>query len=230
MFGDETATLVSDLIDQGVHHIALLVRHSAREFDPDKHDLLNPLTDDGRSLAVRLGQLLPKSHTLRAYASPPARCIETAECVLTGHAQLGGPITRVRPVEGLGVFYILDQMKMYRMMRQLGGLAEFMTAWVEDRLATDAMMHATDAAHIVSRVVGQKLDHPVAKRQIDLCVSHDMTLHLVRDRILGETPDSSPVEFLDALALFQHDGRVWIQSQRTPPVDVSELFEDEKKR
>ena len=84
MYGDATATMVSDLVDQGVDHIALLARHSAREFDHEKHDLLNTLTDEGRSLAIRLGGLLPKTYTLRAYASPPERCVETAECTHGG--------------------------------------------------------------------------------------------------------------------------------------------------
>ena len=49
--GDSTVELVKEVSDRGVDYIVLLMRHSAREYAPGKHDLLNPLTDEGRVLA-----------------------------------------------------------------------------------------------------------------------------------------------------------------------------------
>ncbi len=49
--GESTVRLVEQLTNEGVKHIVLLMRHSAREYAPGKHDLLNPLTDEGRSFA-----------------------------------------------------------------------------------------------------------------------------------------------------------------------------------
>ena len=43
--------------------------------------------------------------------------METAELVLAGHESGGGNVTRHRPLEALGVFYALDQMKMWQGMR-----------------------------------------------------------------------------------------------------------------
>ena len=96
MFGDATIETVRELVASGADHIALLMRHSAREFNKNVHDLVNPLTEEGRDLSRRLGEALPKSHTLRGYASPPGRCIETAQLALLGHASKGGEATRVR--------------------------------------------------------------------------------------------------------------------------------------
>ena len=220
MYGDATIETVRDVVASGVDHVALLTRHSAREFNRNVHDLVNPLTDEGRDLARRLGERLPKSHTLRGYASPPERCIETAQLALLGHAAKGGEVTRVRPVEGLGVFYVLDQMKMFRALEKLDGLAPFVERWVAGELPRDALVPADQAARLVLDIVAAKLDQPVAGKQIDLCVTHDLTVYLVRDRLLGTRPDDGPVEFLDALAVYRRDGRLFMRGQVGPEREV----------
>ncbi len=220
MFGDATIETVRELVASGADHIALLMRHSAREFNKNVHDLVNPLTEEGRDLSRRLGEALPKSHTLRGYASPPERCIETAQLALLGHASRGGEATRVRPVEGLGVFYVLDQMKMFRALEESDGMDGFIDRWVRGKLPRDAMMPADQAARLVLDIVAAKLDHPVAERQIDLCVTHDLTVHMVRDRLLGAWPDYGPVEFLDALAVYRRDGRLFMRGQVGPEREV----------
>ena len=221
MYGDATLAQVEAMANEGCTHMVLLMRHSAREFNPDVHDLENPLTDEGRELSQRLGRQLPKAYTLRGYASPAGRCVETAQLCLDGHAAEGGSSTRVRPVEGLGVFYVLDQMKMYRVMRDMGSLQQFVSAWSDRAIPQDALIPAQEAARILMMVVSEKLSQSVAEKQIDVCVSHDLSLYLVRDRLLSESPDQGPVEFLDALLAFRRDDRVWLQSARTNPVDIT---------
>ena len=225
MYGDATLAQVEAMANEGCTHMVLLMRHSAREFNPDVHDLENPLTDEGRELSQRLGRQLPKAYTLRGYASPAGRCVETAQLCLDGHAAQGGPITRVRPAEGLGVFYVLDQMKMYRVMRDMGSLQQFVSAWSDRAIPQDALIPAQEAARILMMVVSEKLSQSVAEKQIDVCVSHDLSLYLVRDRLLSESPDQGPVEFLDALLAFRRDDRVWLQSARTNPVDITAELE-----
>ena len=109
-YGDATVSLIESVFANGVHHAVALMRHSAREFDPAVHDLTNPLTEEGRECCLRFGKALPKDLTLRGYASPAVRCLETAELILASHREAGGEVTRHRPVEALGVFYVLDQM------------------------------------------------------------------------------------------------------------------------
>ena len=225
MYGDATLAQVEAMANEGCTHMVLLMRHSAREFNPAVHDLENPLTDEGRELSTRLGHELPKAYTLRGYASPAGRCVETAQLCLDGHAAEGGSITRVRPVEGLGVFYVLDQMKMYRVMRDMGSLQQFVSAWSDRAIPQDALIPAQEAARILMRAVSEKLTQSVAEKQIDVCVSHDLSLYLVRDRLLSESPDQGPVEFLDALLAFRRDDRVWLQSARTNPVDITAELE-----
>ena len=222
-YGDATIEMVGTLVDAGIDHIALLMRHSAREFNPDVHDLVNPLTDEGRALSRRLGEALPKSYTLRAYASPPERCMETAQLALEAHTERGGAATRVRPVEGLGVFYVLDQMKMFRRMREADGLGAFVTRWSAGEMPLDTMIPADQAARLALRVVADKLEQPVAARQIDMCVSHDLTLMLVQDQLLDQSASEHDVEFLDAVAVFRRNGVLHVQSRHGPARGMTAL-------
>jgi broad specificity phosphatase PhoE len=205
-YGSETVALVESILGRGVDHAVVLMRHSAREYAPDRHDLENPLTTEGRDHARALGERLPKHLTLRAYASPPHRCMETAEMILAGHEALGGRVTRHRPLEALGVFYSLDQMKMWKGMREAGGLVPYLEAWFDGAVPVDAMMDPDVASQAIVNVMAEKLANPVAEAQLDVCVSHDMTLYLVRSRLLGQPLSGREVRYLDGLILFTEDG------------------------
>lgn len=225
-YGEATTELVERLLGGGVTHGVVLMRHSAREFAPDRHDLENPLTAEGRSLALELGARLPKHLALRAYASPPERCMETAALVLEGHRREGGVGTRHRPLEALGVFYALDQMKMWKGMNAAGGLVPYLGAWVRGEVAADAMMPADLAARLILRVLAEKLRQPVAEQQLDLCVSHDMTLYLLREVLLGEPASGPAVGFLDALVLYEDDGSLWMTSHHGQPKCLGDPRQD----
>jgi hypothetical protein len=221
-YGESTIDLLHRLVDAGVEHAVVLMRHSAREFAPGRHDLMNPLTAEGRMLAREMGGRLPKHLTLRGYASPPERCMETAALVLEGHTAEGGRATRHRPLEALGVFYALDQMKMWKGMQQAGGLVPYLQAWISGEIPGDALMPADIAVRLILKVLVDKLDAPVAARQLDVCVSHDMTLYLLRDRLLQEGVDGPEVAFLDGLVLYRQDGVVWMTSHHGEPRPVLE--------
>lgn len=220
--GDGSAELIAEVFASGVDHAAALLRHSAREYNRDVHDLVNPLTDAGRALCERFGARLDKSLTLRGYHSPAERCLETAELIMSAHRAGGGGATRCRPVEGLGVFYVLDQMKMWQAMQRAGSMVGYLRAWFEGAAPQDAMVPADLAARLVLRVMTGKLETPVAKPQLDILVTHDITLHLVRSRLLGESVEGPEVEYLDALVAYRRDGDWWLRSRHGPArrVDV----------
>ncbi len=221
-YGEATLDLLHRVLGSGVDHAVVLMRHSAREFAPGRHDLLNPLTPEGRQRAQDLGARLPKHLTLRGYASPPERCMETAALVLEGHKLKGGEATRHRPLEALGVFYALDQIKMWKCMSQAGGLVPFLQIWFAQEVPGDAMMPADLAARLVLRVLADKLDAPVADQQLDICVSHDMTLYLLRDRLLNQPVDGPEVGFLDALVVYRQGGQIWMTSHHGEARPVSQ--------
>lgn len=214
-YGQATLALIANVYEEGADHVAALIRHSAREFEPGRHDLLNPLTDDGRAFAEDFGRALPKNLLVRGYASPAERCVETVQLILKGHADIGGRVTRHRPIEALGVFYVLDQMRMYRAMTAAAGHVAFLAQWFAGRVPTDVMMPADLAAKLVGRVVASKLEAPLERPQLDVCVSHDMSLYLVRDRLLGLGVETSgAVDFLDGVVLYEREQRLWMRGLR----------------
>lgn len=217
--GEVTLSLVEDVLASGAEHIVLLMRHSAREFATGKHDLLNPLTDEGRELARDMGAKLPKDLLLRGYSSPAERCVETADLILEGHANKGGEITRNRPAEALGVFYILDQMRMYKAMQAAGGQVPMLERWFKGEIGVDVMIPARLAAQLVAGFAAARLEDRRKSPQLDVLVSHDMTLYTLRDRLLDQTADDcGEVNFLDGLAIFRRGSDIMIQSHHGAPV------------
>ncbi len=222
-YGEGSVNLVRRLHESGMGRIALLIRHSAREFNRDVHDLVNPLTDEGRHHCRLFGAALPKQLSVRGYASPPERCMETAKIAIQSHAEAGGTGNKTRPVESLGVFYALDQIKMWKALGGSNGLGGFVTRWAAGDVPTDAMIPADDAAQLIARSTLARLRSGSETNHLDLCVTHDMTILMMRDRLLGEAAAEHSVEFLEALALYEDQGRVWMQSTVGGAVDISRV-------
>jgi len=219
--GDTTVQLIEQLTNEGVDHIVLLMRHSAREYAPGKHDLLNPLTDEGRDLARDMGKRLPKGLVVRGYTSPAERCVETAGLVMSGHAEAGGQILRNRVVEALGVFYVLDQMKMFKSMNNAGGIVSFLQQWFDGGVARDIIMPAELAARLVGGVAKEKLSQSGDKPQLDILVSHDFTLYTIKDQLLKQDTNRYPnVHYLDGVAFFNRDGKTFIQSHHETAIEL----------
>jgi len=227
-YGAAMAHALRELRDSGVHRIVAAIRHSAREFEPGRHDLENPLTEQGRSCARAFGKALPRDVFVRAYASPVARCVETAALALEGHRAAGGDSGRHRPVEGLGLFYILDQMKMFRAMTSPSEEeGDFMRDWFDGGLAPDIMMPAGQSAEIMTRLLMAKLEQQQTRNQptLDLCITHDLSLYLIKDQVLEiEHEQAGEVEFLDGVAIFERAGDVWMWDPRGDPVLVQSFL------
>lgn len=220
-FGLDTTQMVCDAYAEGVERGVLFMRHSARTFDREIHDLLNPLTDHGRGLSEKFGSRLPKDVRLRGYASPPERCMETAELVLHAHAQGGGQRARVRAVEALGVFYALDQQKMWKGLSLAEGLPNYVEQWFADQVPVDAMMPAPLAVKMMLRaLVGKLKDDSVQGRHLDICVSHDLSVYTLRHGVGLESVQGPEVEFLDGLLLFEKDGHLRMRSQHGSEVAI----------
>ena len=214
MYGDSGIAQVNKALQRGASHVVLLMRHSAREYAEGLHDAKNPLTEEGRMLSLRFGENLPSGLTLRAYHSPVGRCKETAERILSGYASKGGVTTRYRRVEGLGVFYVLDQMKMYRAMHADGGLLPFTEKWFAGRQPADILMPARAAALALLDVLREKLGSDPDVQKLDICVSHDLSVLTLLDQLLGQ-PSSKfgNVEYLEAIAVYYLENKLVLHSR-----------------
>lgn len=223
MYGAATSELIEQAFDSGAEHVAALMRHSARTYIEGAHDLDNQLTDEGRGYARELGERLPAGLTIRGYTSPVERCRETAQIVLDAHAGRGGDARRSRPVEAFGPFYALDQMRMWKGMSLAGGLTDYVDDWVAGKLPTGAIIRADQAASLILDVLEDRLNTPLNDRQegqLELCVSHDITLYMVRDRLLGQPTSTAPVLYLDALVVYRQGDALMMASQHGEPVQV----------
>ncbi len=228
-YGAAILRTLGELRDAGVHRTTALVRHSAREFNPDRGDLENPLTDEGRALAQKFGEALPRDVFLRAYASPVERCMETAALSLDGHRSMGGSASRHRELEGLGVFYVLDQRKMFRIIvsAQKDG-RDFMREWLDAALDPDTMIAPRQCAEIMVGLVLEKLRQQAQREgpTLDLCVTHDMNLHLIKDQVLGlRHEEHGQVEFLDGVVVFEREGTVWMQAPETAAMPLDHFLQ-----
>ena len=227
-YGERTTALLDDLLASGVERLSLLMRHSAREYAPGRHDLENPLTEEGRSLAHAFGARLPPRLVLRAYASPVARCEDTAELIHAAHLEIGGRGRGgARPVEGLGVFYVLDQMKMFKAMStSTEGMGAFVRAWLDGRVPEDIVLPAPLAAKSLLRMLFARLESQSAGPALDLCVTHDLTLYLMREVCLGLAREThGDVRYLDGMVLFERDGDYLAATHDQPPVSVRKVLE-----
>jgi broad specificity phosphatase PhoE len=224
-YGEGSVDLIRRLCESGVGRVALLVRHSVREFNRNVHDLVNPLTDEGRHHCRLFGVALPKDLAVRGYASPPERCVETARIVIDAHTAGGGRQSgATRPVESLGVFYALDQIKMWKTLQSSSGLSGFITRWAAGDVPRDAMIPADDAARLIARSSLERLRSGGEQRHLDFCVTHDMTILLLRDRLLGRPAATHSVNFLEALALYESAGAVWLQAADNQAVNISDAL------
>lgn len=227
-FGDASARMTRAIFGEGVERGVLLMRHSAREYRRDVHDLENPLTAEGRSLAARFGASLPDVN-LRGYSSPVMRCRETGALAIeaSAAAQRGGVISKVRDIEAFGVFYALDQIRMWKGLRKSDGLADYVGQWFAGKVPQSAMMRPQRAVGMVLEVMLEKLTAPAIQAgtpQLDLCVTHDMTIFTMREGVGLEPVTGPDVRFMDGLLMYEQDDKVFLASQHGGIVEVDDAL------
>ena len=227
-FGDASARMTRAIFGEGVERGVLLMRHSAREYRRDVHDLENPLTAEGRSLAARFGASLPDVN-LRGYSSPVMRCRETGALAIeaSAAAQRGGVISKVRDIEAFGVFYALDQIRMWKGLRKSDGLADYVGQWFAGKVPQSAMMRPQRAVGMVLEVMLEKLTAPAIQAgtpQLDLCVTHDMTIFTMREGAGLEPATGPDVRFMDGLLMYEQDDKVFLASQHGGIVEVDDAL------
>ena len=227
-FGDASARMTRAIFGEGVERGVLLMRHSAREYRRDVHDLENPLTAEGRSLAARFGASLPDVN-LRGYSSPVMRCRETGALAIeaSAAAQRGGVISKVRDIEAFGVFYALDQIRMWKGLRKSDGLADYVGQWFAGKVPQSAMMRPQWAVGMVLEVMLDKLTAPAIQAgtpQLDLCVTHDMTIFTMREGAGLEPVTGPDVRFMDGLLMYEQDDKVFFASQHGGIVEVDDAL------
>ena len=154
----------------------LVLRHSVREAITVAEvaaAMAAPLTDEGRALSCRLGELLPAAVPLRLFWSPVPRCEETAALIGEGALARGCRVELAGARDYLGALYVLDGDGVTRQFARLGQ-HRFVAAWLGEKLPAGLLKPAPEAGRQLLAALFD--EHGTDGGRLDLHVTHDLTL------------------------------------------------------
>ncbi len=180
--------------------VAAVLRHAARHpiLDP-RQPLAAELTAEGRQHAEEFGARITGFDRLRLFHSPVKRCQQTAECVAAGAARAGLAVEILGAQPELGVAYILDQVETGRMSGLHG--EHFVRLWFTNQVPELLIRRAPDIIGNKLTYLLAKLQEPATGRRLDLHISHDWNILILRELLLGvRHEDAGWASFLDGVA------------------------------
>lgn len=199
MLGNELLQTISSL--NGAIASAAILRH-ARRFpilDSAKPTLAE-ITPDGAADAESLGRRITGYDRIRLFHSPVKRCLQTAECIARGARSAGITVELVQPEPALGVDYILD-MAEAGLLSDLHG-EHFVRLWISGEISQAVIRETSTIVETKMSYLIGKLEEPNSGgRRLDLHVSHDWNILIMREHVLGvRLEDAGWAMFLDGMA------------------------------
>lgn len=184
---------------------ALIVRHAERYPITDVFRALEVgLTERGKADAKAFGSLLRGFSTVRAFHSPALRCRQTSEGIVEGLRGNGTAVHLPVEVPGLCSPYIRDRRAVFREVERLGN--DFPRAWYDGRFSGEMIMPAEEAVDLVLSPVLTRLAEPGGPHRLDVHVSHDWEVLLLREKLLGARYEKDGwIDFLEGM-LFIPEG------------------------
>ena len=207
MHGNELLETIGSLASDGAS--AAILRHAARFpiVDP-ANPTLAEITPEGAAAAEAMGRRITGFDCLRLFHSPVKRCKQTAECVARGAQAAGLTIEYVGPEAALGVDYILDLAEAGRLSELHG--EHFVRLWMEGQIAQN-VIHATQliAETKLTYLAGKLLEPSNGGRRLDLHVSHDWNVLVLRELMLGVRHEEAGwLTFLDGIGFSIREDRL----------------------
>ena len=224
-YGAQTLKLITDLHQQGISRMGVIMRHSARERITSEENVLSMgLTEQGRQNAYRFGEKFPSGACVRVFSSPVERCRDTAACIADGYRAQGGSTATLRVVDDLGPFYIIDSPTVFRMTAEAGS-SRFLRQWFSGEIAPEIMMPAPQAADILLRAMlaAFRENHDELPA---LCISHDWNIFLLKDYYLGLPHEEfGDVHFLEGMLLYERQRELYLAHHHgeAKQIDVTNL-------
>lgn len=181
--------------------VAAVMRHAAR------HPIANPaeptlaeITEEGAKAAEAFGAQIAGFDHVRLFHSPVKRCGQTAECIARGAAGAGLTAEVIGPREELGVDYILDLNEAGRLTVKHSDY--FVRLWFTGQVPATVIRPAPGLAERKVNYVAARLREPSPRgRRLDLHVSHDWNIIILRELLLGvRHEDAGWLTFLDGVA------------------------------
>ena len=182
--------------------VAVMLRHAERFAIRTADDGWEArLTEAGHVQARELGAAIaPKDRPVRLWSSPIPRCQQTAARVAEGMRAQGADVTDAEVIRELAGPYLHDANAVMGIALSIGDQA-FVRRWFDGGLDHAVLLPARRAAEGQLQVLVDSLRS--AERGIDLHVSHDWNILLVREHFVGvRHEDVGMPGFLDGLAVW----------------------------
>lgn len=189
--------------------VAAIIRHAERYpiVDPSR-PCDAEIKPAGAEAARAFGAGLSGFDSVRLLHSPVTRCRQTAECIAEGASKIGLRTEILGPQEVLGVDYILDLVEAGRLTALHGD--HFVRLWFEKKIP-EAVIWSTDrlAEAKFSFLRRRLLEPHSGGRRLDLHVSHDWNIIVLREYLLGvRHEDTGWLDFLDGLCFSNTEERL----------------------
>jgi len=205
MNGSDVIKMIGTFAPEG--RSAVMLRHAARFpiVDMTRPELAE-LTPEGSATAEAMGEQLRGHDGVRLFHSPVKRCQQTAECLARGARRAGVSVELAGAEEALGVEYILDMKAAAQLSVEHGD--HFVRRWMDGQVPENVIWRTERIAAAKVDYVARKLAEPCRPgRWLDLHVSHDWNVMVLRERLLGVRHEEAGwLTFPDGVG-FMLDGR-----------------------
>jgi hypothetical protein len=203
LYGLQTRQLVETFLADGTTRGLVVLRHSVRHYDTDNpiNEPFMGLTDEGKLLSYQWGNSLPPKKRLNFFSSFIGRCIETAYLMDKGHVAAGGVTSNNRIEPTLSPFYVRDPLRLFEeyLKKQ-----NFLTGWFNRAIPPDVITPPEQVATVMLDFWKKRLSDDRISDQIDVCITHDWNLYVLRWYLLGVFPEAQEnVDYLDGLIVFR---------------------------
>lgn len=198
MLGNELLESIHSLPSGGA--AAAVLRHAPRFpiADPSQPTLAE-ITPAGATAAEDFGARIRGFAGVRIFHSPVKRCAQTAEHIARGVRSAGLTAELAGPQPALGVDYIRDLVEVGRLNALHG--ESFVRLWFSGRISESLIFPAPRIATATLAFLTDRLEEPAGSRRLDLHVTHDWNVIILRDLMLGVRHEEAGwLGFLDGLA------------------------------
>ncbi len=198
--------------------IGILLRHSRREAPSggQRYGQLH-LTAEGRQTAIEFGRALPAKRRLRLFCSSYMYCKETAIHIFKGILFHHGSPEFKGSLHCLGPEFMVDSLQLKKNVKRFGA-PSVARRWLDTQLSSEVMKDPVDSLRRMMNPLLSLLEEGDGNR-IDVFVTHDWNILLVKDLLLGLAHENVGwPDYLDSIVLASHSGKVvlsWKDTHRT---------------
>lgn len=178
---------------------AFMVRHAERGpvTDLDTHEEVR-LTERGHRQAQEAGRVIAAlTSSVVLHHSPVERCGETARGIASGASGAGASAQVGGALDVLGTSFIKDKPRAWALVRKHG--PGFIRQWFDGNLPAEVFEPRAPAAHAQLTVVDAALSAEADAAHV--LVTHDWNLAVVREELLGITPERAWPDYLDGVVV-----------------------------